>query len=317
MEDKGLYYYELYGLKARSNIYFPQLLPSNEISDDKVDIEITMTNGSEHSRPFEEIYKEGNSFGNTEHGLWFKNQAGKFSVETEGGVARISCEKYCDIHESIIRSFFMGNCIAMALTQLGKVALHGSSLIYKGRTIIVCGGSGAGKSTITTALINKGATLMSDDISSISIEDGICYTYSGFPEQKLCRDAAVSNGFDLDALRYVNEDSDKFSVDRNDIFYYGKKKVDTLFFIGKDNFEDITGFEEGVRVREITGADKVNAVTDVLFLKQMYGFMWGFSPVEMMRCVALAGQISIFRLTRKSGMDTVNRMVEAIEGNMQ
>ena len=166
---------------------------------------------------------------------------------------------------------------------------------------------------MTTELINRGAVLMADDISAITLEDGISYTCSGFPEQKLCRDAAINNGFDLDSLRYVNEDSDKFSLDRNDIFFYGRKKVDSLYIIRKNSSEDMTGFENGIKAREITGADKVNAVTDMLFLKQLYSFLWGFTPEEMMRCVALAGQINVFELTRKKDMDTIAYLVRAIE----
>ena len=314
MEEK-YYYYDVYGMKARSNLFFPQLLASSELPKGRADLEIIMEEGTEHSRTVEEISKEGNNSGKTENGIWFLNQAGRFSIETLDGFTVMKCVKYYDVHESIIRSFFLGNCIAIALTQRNFVALHGSSLIYNGRNIIVCGCSGAGKTTLTTALINKGAILMADDISAIDIVDGACYTCSGFPEQKLCRDAAINNGFDLESLRYVNEDRDKFSLDRNDIFYYGRKKVDDLYIIQKDSSENAEGFDKGVRVREITGADKVNAVTDMLFLRQLFLYEWGFSPAEMMRCVALAGQIGVYGLTRKSGMDTIDTMVSAIDGN--
>ncbi len=312
MGNTNFYYYDLYGFKARSNIEFPQLLPSSEIPD-VINIDIVMEDSDISSEKEKDLYEDGKSFGNSENGIWFVNQAGRFTVETIDDITTLHCVKYCDIHESIIRSFFMGNCIAIALTQKNLVPLHGSSLIYKGKTILVCGGSGAGKSTLTTALINKGATLMADDISAIDIEGGTCYTCSGFPEQKLCRDAAINNGFDLDTLRYVNEDSDKFSLDRNDIFFYGRKKVDALYIVRKSSAENAEGFENGVRVREINGADKVNAVTDMLFLKQLYGLLWGFSPAEMMRCVALAGQIKVVELTRKNGMDTIDCLVNAIE----
>ena len=312
MENKQFYYYDVYGQKARSNIFFPQLLPSGQSFDDP-DIEIVMEDTDISSESEKELYVDGRSYGKTENGIWFVNQAGKFSIETKDNVTRLYCARYCDIHESIIRSFFLGNCIAIALTQRNFIPLHGSSLIYKGKTILVCGGSGAGKSTLTTELINRGAVLMADDISAITLEDGISYTCSGFPEQKLCRDAAINNGFDLDSLRYVNEDSDKFSLDRNDIFFYGRKKVDSLYIIRKNSSEDMTGFENGIKAREITGVDKVNAVTDMLFLKQLYSFLWGFTPEEMMRCVALAGQINVFELTRKKDMDTIAYLVRAIE----
>ena len=314
MGNNTFYYYDVYGQKARSNIFFPQLLPSQQAFDN-ADIEIVMEDTKIPSTSEKELYEDGHSFGKTDNGIWFVNQAGRFSIETKGGVTKMLCARYCDVHESIIRSFFLGNCIAIALTQRKFVPLHGSSLIYNDKTILVCGGSGAGKSTLTTELINMGAVLMADDISAIKQKDGISYTWSGFPEQKLCRDAAINNGFDLESLRYVNEDSDKFSLDRNDIFFYGCKKVDALYIVRKNSSEDMTGFENGVRIREITGADKVNAVTDMLFLKQLYGFLWGFTPEEMMRCVALAGQINVFELTRKSGMDTIDQLVKAINGS--
>jgi ABC-type dipeptide/oligopeptide/nickel transport system ATPase component len=231
------------------------------------------------------------------------------------------CERFEGVDESIVRSFFMGNCIAVVMTQRKKLVLHGSSLLIGDRTVLVCGGSGSGKSTTSMAIIDNGAKLMADDISVIDIDpaDGIAYAYPAFPEQKLCRDAAVIKGLDLDKLTYINEDSDKYSYLRNDIFVNERRKVDTLIIIkkcSKDAAKD--GFHNGVRVREIIGADKVNAITANFFLEWIYKDGYIFEPSEMLKCFSLAGQIRILEVTRVADTDTrkelVNRILEVLEG---
>lgn len=197
--------YQLYDLKIKSNIEFPQMnIVSNCLYKDP-DVEIVVEETDELAKSVQELIKEGNNFGKTIDGIWFKNQAGHFTIEYREGKSYMVCRKYKDVHISIVRSFLLGNALAIMLTQRNKIVLHGSTLVNGNETFLVCGGSGSGKSTLSMALIDKGKELMSDDISVIDIDPktGDCFAYPGFPEQKLCRDAAVKEGYDLDTLRYV------------------------------------------------------------------------------------------------------------------
>lgn len=310
-----MYYYKAYGLVIKSNIFFPQLLPIGENDVETIDVEITVCDSEETSLNEEEIEKSGKFYGKTKKGIWFNNQAGKFKIETIGNKSYINCAKYADVHISNVRSFILGNVSAIMLTQRGKIVIHGSTLLLDDKGVLICGDSGAGKSTLSMELISRGARLMSDDISAIDVNagDGYCYSYAGFPEQKLCKDAALARGLDIDKLDYVNEDKEKYSLKRNDIFEDGPRKVEGMIVIKKSNKEDNGN---SIICNEIVGAEKVNFIIHNFFLYELYSGFFHLQPDEMMKCIALAKQIRIFEFIRNSKVDTVNELAEAVTFSM-
>lgn len=312
-----MHYYQIYGLKVQSNIEFPQLLewkgPEIECAS-AIDIFIEVAEALGLNEKNLKPAEQGGIWGNTQDGLWFRNQAGTFLLETADGVSHMYCEKFPDTPMGMVRSFLLGNCIAIIMTQRKKIVLHGSTVAMGDKTVLVCGDSGTGKSTTAMALIGKGGMLLADDISVLDVEsDGMVYSYPGFPEQKLCRDAAVDNGFDLDELTYIDENRDKFSVDRRDIFLTEKRKVDamiSLHIVPKDAADD--EYVKGIRIKITDGAEKVNAITSRFFLEWLYGYGMVLKPEEMLKCVVLAGQIEILDVTRAQGMDTKEYLVESL-----
>ena len=311
-----MYRYSLYGFIAESNTEFPQLLVCNEPGEAQITIDIS--EGTSLREKYKSILEEGRINFFTEYGVWFHNQAGDFLVETMGDKTRMVCEKFEDTDVRIARSFLLGNCIALAMTQRKKIVLHGSTVAMGDKTVLVCGDSGTGKSTTSMALLDGGNKLLADDISVLDVEkDGLVYSYPGFPEQKLCRDAAVDNGFDLDELTYIDEDRDKFSVDRRDIFLTEKRKVDamvSLHLVRPEGADD--EYVNGVRLKLIDGAEKVNAITSRFFLDWLYGYGLGLAPEEMLKCVSMAGQINIIDVTRIKGAETKKEIVDRILENI-
>lgn len=307
-----MYRYSLYGLIVDSNTEFPQLLECSEQGDANITIDINNENSLKEKYNF--LLEKGCIHHFTEHGVWFHNHAGDFLVETIGDKTRMICEKNDDTDIGIARSFLMGNCIALAMTQRKKIVLHGSTLRMGDKTVLVCGDSGTGKSTTAMALIDKGALLMADDISVIDIDhDGTAYAYPAFPEQKLCRDAVVSRGLNVDELRYIDEERDKFSYLRNDIFVNEKQKVDCMISLHlSSSRQGKAESDNGVMINEIDGGEKVNVITNRFFLDWLYGYELSLEPSEMMKCVALAAQINVFDVTRTKGIDTKEKLVNEL-----
>ena len=317
-----MFYYQLYGLKVQSNIEFPQLLPLQEKDNWGDECEITVELSDTHALAEKHagiIQKNGNDHVE-ENYVWFRNQVGDFLIETKGSKSRMLCERFEGVSESEVRPFFMGNCIAVLMSQRKNLVLHGSSLVVGDKTVLVCGASGSGKSTTSMALIDHGARLMADDISVIDVDpaDGTSYAYPAFPEQKLCRDAALNRGLDLNKLNYIDEDRDKFSYLRPDIFVNERRKADILIVIRRCQANEADeGFVNGVKILEVCGAEKVNAITDMFFLEWLYGKGFELKPAEMLKCFSLAGQIRVFYVTRVDGCDTrdeiIDRIVEQIK----
>lgn len=320
-----MFFYTLYGLIVESNIVFPQLLENDgkSISENAADLIIKVADESEHNLNLINNKSSDSEAGDTEYGMWFSNQAGTFLLEHKDGVSYITCERCDGVQDSIVRSFILGNCIAIIMTLRRQIVLHGSTIVIGGKTVLICGDSGTGKSTTAMAFIDAGGLMLSDDISVLDVdsENGLVYSLPGFPEQKLCRDAAIDNGLNIDELTYIDEDRDKFSVDRRDIFITQKMKVDMLISLhtaSQVKIDNEENYKNGVCIKKIDGADKVNAITDRFFLNWMYGHGAILQPSEMMKCFALAGQIDIYDITRVRDVDTkdslIKRLIEIIKG---
>jgi hypothetical protein len=67
--------------------------------------------------------------------------------------------------------FLNGSVLGAILHQKGILPFHGSSFSYKGRSIVICGERGAGKSSITAAFCQNEATFICDDITPIKLSN--------------------------------------------------------------------------------------------------------------------------------------------------
>ncbi|HMB40563.1 MAG TPA: hypothetical protein VKM37_01215 [Balneolaceae bacterium] len=71
-----------------------------------------------------------------------------------------------------IELYMNGSVFGAILHQRGILPIHGSSLVYKERGIMLCGHSGAGKSSLTSAMCLSGqATFLTDDVTPILFYD--------------------------------------------------------------------------------------------------------------------------------------------------
>ncbi len=67
---------------------------------------------------------------------------------------------------------FFGGAVALLMGMRGMAPLHASAVAIDGRAILVCGASGAGKSSFAAALIGQGGQLISDDLSVLTFDSG-------------------------------------------------------------------------------------------------------------------------------------------------
>jgi hypothetical protein len=89
-----------------------------------------------------------------------------------------------------VAALMVGAGLAAALHLRGISALHASAVLVDGAAILVAGPAGAGKSTLTAALVGIGMPLLSEDLAVLTVgSDGIV-VQSGYPRLRLCPDAA-------------------------------------------------------------------------------------------------------------------------------
>ena len=73
-----------------------------------------------------------------------------------------------------ISAFVVGTAFGVLLHQRDQVVLHASAVRVGGKSVLFCGNSGAGKSTIAAALGQHGYTLHADDVCAVTVgKDGV------------------------------------------------------------------------------------------------------------------------------------------------
>ncbi len=77
-----------------------------------------------------------------------------------------------DAEPWIWQRYLVGQVLPLVALVNGYEVLHGSSLAIGGRAVAFLAGSGVGKSSIAANLMLRGARLLSDDVTVLSLRDG-------------------------------------------------------------------------------------------------------------------------------------------------
>ena len=118
------------------------------------------------------------------------------------GVARYLVEGGRDVtvaslgDDADVAAFFANAPFAVLLQQRGVLTLHASSVMAGDGAALLLGGSGAGKSSLAAALVERGFPLIADDVTGIVAgADGRVTALPGFASLRLWADT-------LDQLRW-------------------------------------------------------------------------------------------------------------------
>lgn len=88
---------------------------------------------------------------------------------------------------------FFSTTTALTLAWRGLIPLHATAVEIGGRAVLIAGPPAAGKSTLAAGLIDRGARLISDDLSVISsaADGGRIFVHRGRPSMRLHPDTAM------------------------------------------------------------------------------------------------------------------------------
>lgn len=206
-----------------------------------------------------------------------------------------------------IKAFLLGTAFGFLLIERQSIAIHGGCVASNDKAIILTGESGAGKSTIATALQKSGFSFVADDVSVISLETSKAYVQPAYPQQKLCRDAAIGLGYDLSDLLYLGEDRDKFAVRLKDGYVTEKQPLFALIELCVSK-EDIMVPE----LTEITGVSKLALLLSNLYRNMIFHYIKQ-EPFYMQQCLELANQVSVYRIIRPATTDSTSKIQEMIK----
>lgn len=160
-------------------------------------------------------------------------------------------------HEGKARLYMLGIAFSAIIHQRGLLPLHASALEKNGKAILICGESGAGKSTTAAALLKHGFTLLSDDISLVRINDQKMEVVAGFPHMKLWPESVELLDMDMGDMSEFAPDIVKKGLRLQHSSQHESVEIIALCYLS---------VKEGVvQTSVVQGVDKVKLLIDNTF----------------------------------------------------
>ena len=194
------YNYHIYGLRLLSNIHIPGLTIINETNSSK---HILLNMGSfpkfissliKNNFDDQCIYKNTSSLNlsvytlDNEKYYYFKYSEGiEFVCTRDGLKVWITWEEPYTVKDAT--SYLLGVVLGFILRLQDVVCLHASAVALNHYSIAFAGDSGAGKSTIASALMNNGFKLITEDILPLNSVGDSFLSIPGYPHLRLFADA--------------------------------------------------------------------------------------------------------------------------------
>lgn len=292
-----MFQYRIYGLKVVSDIEFPQLVVEREDMPDAPEIRVE---AAEVPAEIRQITDKKYEFG--ESISWLKNDTTWLVVESGERIG------YCLTgggHPSYLQSYILGFGMAMLAMQRGELAIHCSAVADETGAVLIAGESGAGKSTVTTAFLEKGYGLLADDMAFVeTAKRGSAMAKPAFPFQKLCRNVAMEKGYCLEELIYINEEKDKFLVPYVGEFKTEAVPVKAFIMLG------VVGGEEVVS-QEIAGINRLHVYANNLFLRHLLK-KDKYSPAIGQKCLEMAAVVPTYYVGRPAEGDTTAEVIAEV-----
>lgn len=297
------YFYRIYGLRVQSQIPFSQAVPDQE---GDADVRIAFGRVPDFLR---EAGRKG--YGTWTNGFasaWFRVRDGT-QVYVEKG-RRITVELSKEPQQLAITSLLLSAGMALICLQRGDPFFHGSALYTGEEAILLCGESGAGKSTVTLELLRKRFGFLADDTVRVHPGAAGMLAEPSYPQQKLCQDMALRCGKPLEELIYIDEEREKYALRRQDCYVKQAAVLGKIFLLRKDVAG--TGQETAVRIRKVNGQEALETLSSQLYLADTYRYSTGVPYALMTQLIRIAGGAGIYEVTRPGEGDTLHEVVTKI-----
>ncbi|MFA6713518.1 MAG: hypothetical protein WCR82_06540 [Bacteroidales bacterium] len=215
----------------------------------------------------------------------------------------ILVDPYENADKESVKLFLDGSALGALLHQRGILPFHSSSFLYKDKGIMVCGDSGAGKSSLTAAFFQQGASFINDDITPVSISDPEITIIPVKTQMKLWDDSLNKLNIDSNNLLRIRPKLNKFylPMDKN----ISEHRLDQIFILSIHNKDEFMAIE-------LKGIDKYNVLRNQIYRKVYLRGMPEIQKKYFKQLFLLAKNIPVIRVTRPNicEIDDTMRFIE-------
>lgn len=311
-----MYKYNIYGVIFEFDIKMPEC---KEVDDDvPATYCVKGADLKELIRDIEERRISGKEMTNEKGELpsrYIKCENGTiFSYIVDVGIFKSTEAKLLEYHpvtntdDVVFRQWLLAYGITVAQIQLHNIILHGAGLLVPGtdKGIVVCGESGAGKSTISNALLEKGLLFVADDSVRVDTDGNSSVVYGSNKQRRLCLDVAERGAYDTSSMiKYRSGMVEKWIKNMGEE-YYGDvpRRLINLFVLAKKD-------SDRVEVEEVTGADKIKVLMSQLYKVSVY-VEQGIDGLMFMKFANIAKNIRVYKVYRPEAGMTIDEITKRI-----
>jgi hypothetical protein len=245
--------------------------------------------------------------------IWQMNQ-NEFAMQVEGVGSFFACNgnevEYVPVPGSskeALELYLNGSVYGAILHQRQILPLHGSSIIENNTGVIICGDSGAGKSSLAVAFCLEGSEFMTDDITPVIFKKGMPQILAMSDRIKLWDHSLEQLNLGKEGLKSISPGADKF--------YFPLESSKTESYPLKIIFILDLQIQSGTTFVEINGAEKVMAIRNEVYRPEYLKGMHANEPVFFHKIIEISREVKVFRISRpahlkiKELMSTVRNLM--------
>lgn len=251
MQNRPSFKYRAFGLNIQSDFEIAEM---QQASFGRPDVTVVL---AETPRAIENPVREGVRFQLTDNEFLLNvDNVARYYI-ADGNSIRIEKRNGSTFQE--VRLFLLGVVFSALLHQKGMVPFHASALMdEQGKTFLICGRSGVGKSTITAYFLNKGFSLLSDDVTVVGSGEGKIWVYPSFPFIKLWKDVMEHVDFSAEEGTRLRDPLEKYGYRLEQNFHSRPAPIKKVFVLHTHN-------KENYQTEALKGTDKFNALKNQTF----------------------------------------------------
>lgn len=297
-------FYSLYGLKVKSELKINELMP---LRDRGLEYDVEVKIGKIPNEKLNKIHKYTYFCGENDNFTFCIDDVSNYDIANGD---TITVEPLIDTCEQEVKTFLLGTSFGMLLQQKNLIAIHGGAVVVNNKAIVITGDQGAGKSTLVNGFRHRGFGFMADDVSVTGVDlNGDIVIKSAYPQQKVCKDAMIKMGYNLEDFKLIDEGRQKYVVPVTKTFRHEDLNLGAIFYITKDNVEE-------VKIEEIKGTEKLNILINNIYRIELLRLI-GMNKEYFTKCLNIAKKIPIFKITRPVDGFTIDEQMEKIEKIME
>ncbi len=241
-------------------------------------------------------------------GTFLHNKTGVVRTLSRAG-REIHMQRIPFVDDDEVRYVFLTIVMTAILLQRGVLPMHASAVATPKGAFLFVGRSGAGKSTLAAELVRRHYLMQGDDITPIDLTAGSHpQVVAGFPQLKLCLDAAARLEQPTQDVPRVRPKEDKLSVLKHSQFRRTPADLRGIVLLEP---ADVTEIE----IRTLKNQEKLQTLIEYTFNQS---FLDGLKrrATHFRQVVAVGNAVEVFAVRRPRTGFRLQELADCIEAEL-